>query len=842
MKASYRWLRALLPGLPDSPREIADRLSNAGIAVDGISEFGAGTEAIVVAEVLAIEPHPSRSKLKLVTVDRGGGQKQKVVCGAPNVPSPGGLVAFAPLGTVLPAVGMTLTPREIGGVVSEGMLCSEVELGLAARAAGAQGHEGDPGILILSGVDAKPGTPLRDALCGVHDFVYELDLTPNRPDALGHVGLARELGALFKLKFKPPQADAPQRAAPGQVHDLVKVEIEDTARCPHYGAAMVVDVTIGPSPAWLRYRLESLGVRSISNVVDITNLVMLEWGHPMHAFDFERVRGGKIVVRRATSGEKLETLDGVERSLSSDDLVICDGEGPVALAGVMGGAGSEIGPKTRRVLLECAYFTTRGIRRSSRRHALHTESSHRFERGVDAGDIPDVLAQAASLMTQLAGGAGVPGVILAGVELAHPKPIALRERRLNVLLGVDVPFGEATDVLAALGFAASAGRDDAAGGRAIEVTPPTHRPDIQGEADLIEEVMRVRGIAAIPTVLPAIKPQPPRTTGATEARVRRVAIELGLSEALAFSFIAPRQIAALGLPPAPITLQNPLGEERSVMRTTLLPGLFDAAIRARRHGVADARLFQIGARFLAPDPNVAAGAQVERALGLKSAPLPYEARSFAAVMTGKRDAVLQKPDDVDVYDAKGIACTIVERVTRRAATVRHQPPERRAPYLHPRAAGEVLVEGKIAGVFGVLHPDVADLFGVEGSLALVELDLETLDEVGLALPKYKPIPTLPATTRDIALVVSDDVTAGSVAIEIKKAAGDLCESVELFDLFRGGSIPEDNRSLAFHVIYRDPLAATDPEKARTLTDDEVDKRHASVVGAVQQRFGAQLRS
>jgi phenylalanyl-tRNA synthetase beta chain len=272
-----------------------------------------------------------------------------------------------------------------------------------------------------------------------------------------------------------------------------------------------------------------------------------------------------------------------------------------------------------------------------------------------------------------------------------------------------------------------------------------------------------------------------------------------------------------------------------------LPGLFDAAVHARRHGVSDARLFQIGARFLSPDPNVAAGAQLERALGLKSAPLPYEARSFAAVISGKRDAVLQKREDVDVYDAKGIAVTIVERVTKRAASVRHQEPERRAPYLHPRAAGEVLVDGKVAGVFGVLHPDVGDLLGIEGAIALIELDLETLDEVGEAALKYKAIPTLPATTRDIALVVSEDVSAGAVALEIQKAAGELCESVELFDLFRGGGIPEDNRSLAFHVVYRDPLASTDPEKARTLTDDEVDKRHASVLSAVEQRFGAQLR-
>ncbi|HVY46806.1 MAG TPA: phenylalanine--tRNA ligase subunit beta, partial [Minicystis sp.] len=541
-------------------------------------------------------------------------------------------------------------------------------------------------------------------------------------------------------------------------------------------------------------------------------------------------------------GEKLETLDGVTRTLSSDDLVICDAEGPVALAGVMGGAGSEIGPSTKRVLLECAYFQPRGIRRSSRRHALHTESSHRFERGVDPADIPDVLAHAASLLTQLAGGAGVPGILLAGVEVAHPSPITLRARRIDALLGAHVPFDEATRVLGALGFKVAAAREDAEAGAVAEVTPPTHRPDVQGEADLVEEVMRVRGIASIPTVIPAIKPQPPRTTGALENRVRRAAIELGLSEALAFGFVSPRQIAALGLPPAPVTLQNPLGEERSAMRTTLLPGLLDAVARARRHGVLDARLFQVGARFLAPNPNVVAGAAFEKAVGLHSGLLPYEARSFAAVIAGRRDAVLEKPEDVDVYDAKGIACAVVQRVLHRAPSVRPQPPERRAPYLHPRAAGELLVGEAIVGVFGTLHPDVADLSGVEGPVVLIELDLDALDAIGAETPRYRPIPVLPAATRDIALVVSEDVPAGSVGDEIRAAAGEVCESVELFDLFRGAGIPDGHRSLAFHVVYRDPRAATDPEHAKTLTDQEVDARHAAVVRAVSSKFGAQLRA
>jgi phenylalanyl-tRNA synthetase beta chain len=837
MKASYRWLAALLPGLDVSPRELGDRFSAAGLAVDGIEEYGAGTASIVVAEVKSIEPHPKREKLRLVTVDRGLGALQRVVCGADNVPDPGGLVCFAPLGTTLPAVGMTLTPRDIGGVISEGMLCSERELGLT----GDGKKDDDHGILVLPAGTARPGTPLREAVPAVHDWIYELDLTPNRADALGHVGLARDAAALFGKAFGSPSPAAPERVAEGGVAKLVTVTIEDTERCPHYGASMVLDVKIGPSPLWLKYRLESLNVRSISNVVDVTNLVMLEFGHPMHAFDFDLVRGAKIVVRRAAEGEKLKTLDGVERTLVADDLVIADGGGPVALAGIMGGEGSEIRPGTTRVLLECAYFTTRGVRRSARRHGIHTESSHRFERGVDPADAPDVLAHAASLLTALAGGRAVPGVILAGLPVATAAPIRLRGARLDALVGAPVPFAEATGILAALGFHVSAPSGGAAAAEA-QVTPPTHRPDIAGEADLIDEVVRVRGLDKIPTALPAIRPQAPRQTGVTEGRVRRAAIDVGLSEAVTFGFVSPRDIAALGLPPASLVLKNPLGEERSAMRNSLLPGLLDALRRARRRGVGDVRLFTQGARYLQPDLNMTVSASIDKGLGLASTALPDEVPSFAAVIAGNRRALLAKPEEVDVYDAKGIAVEIVERVTGRAAQVAPQPAERRATFLHPRGAGDVLVDGVIVGCFGPLHPDVADLLDLGGPCVVVDLDVRALGELGHRTAKYAPIPTLPAATRDIALVVHDDVTAGAVGGAIREAGGELCESVDLFDLFRGGQVPADHRSLAFHVVYRDPKAATDPEHARTLTDEEVDKRHQAIEAAVKQRFGAVLRA
>ena len=493
----------------------------------------------------------------------------------------------------------------------------------------------------------------------------------------------------------------------------VSIAIEDTERCPHYGAAMVVDVKVGPSPLWLRYRLESLGIRSISNIVDITNLILLEFGHPMHAFDLDLVRGGKIIVRRAAEGEKLTTLDGVTRSLSTDDLVIADGEGSVALAGVMGGQNSEIRSETRRVLLECAYFTTRGVRRSARRHGIHTEASHRFERGVDPADIPDALAHAASMLTALASGSAVPGTILAGVPVAAPQVFTLRARRMRELLGVALPFNDAARILTHLGFTLRGRRGEDGDDAAVDVVVPTHRPDIMGEADLIEEIIRVRGLDAIPTELPPIRPQAPRDTLVLENRIRRAAMEVGLSEAITYGFVSPKEIAALGLPPAPLVLANPLTEERSVMRTSLLPGLLEALRRSRRHGVFNVRLFTVSPRFLA-------GAQAD------SSSLPDEVPSFAAVVAGQRDAVLTKPAEVDVYDAKGIALAIAERAAGRPATVRPQAADHRAPYLHPRGAGDVLLDGQVIGAFGPLHPDVVDKLDLDGGCVVVELDLRAL--------------------------------------------------------------------------------------------------------------------
>ncbi|MFO0549600.1 MAG: phenylalanine--tRNA ligase subunit beta [Polyangiaceae bacterium] len=836
MKASYLWLcelvrRGIASGggsahFEASPREIAAKLTGAGFEVEGLDRYGAACEHVVVARVLAKEPHPTRAKLSLVTVELSGARTQRVVCGASNVPEPGGLVVLAPLGTHLPAKGLTLEPREIAGVMSEGMLCSEDELGI-------RGPVSIDGILVLPAGLAEPGTKLSEAIPESCDHILDISLTPNRPDGLGHLGLAREIAALFGLAWtEPTSAALPAHAGVPRVVDVLDVRIDDTSRCPTYGAALVSGAHVRPSPNGVAYRLDALGVRSINNVVDVTNLVMLELGHPIHAFDLKTVRKDPktdkpaIIVRAASAGETMLTLDGVTRTFVTDDLVIADGAGPVAIAGVMGGELSGVAADTETVLIECAYFEPRGVRRTSRRHGMHTESSHRFERGVDPGDTAKVLARAASLLVELAGGHASPELHIVGPGVAKHVPVELRRARMRGLLGLDLSLDEAKTTLRRLGCEVVS--EDPAR-ESVSFAVPTHRPDLKLEVDLIEEVVRVHGIDDVQPVVPAVRAEAPRGYSDVPARIARAAIGVGLSQALTFGFTSPRVLEAIGAPKSHLVLKNPLTDDRTVMRTTLLPGLLEAVSRARRHGVSDARLFAVGARFLPPAAN-------------SDSELPLEVPSFAAVLAGERDAVLEKRQPIDVWDAKGVAVAVIERAVNRKVTVRRHEGDTRPQHLHPRSAGELLVEGQVVGSFGMLHPLVDRALEVGGPVAVVEIDLEALNRVGAALPRYRPIPTLPASSRDIAVVVADAVQAGDVQRAIRDVAGELCESVELFDLYRGQNVPAGHRSLAFHVVYRDPKAATDPERARTLTDAEVDQRHGAVQKEIGSRFGAQLRA
>lgn len=811
MKASYRWLRELVPSLTASPREVAASLTGVGIEVEAILEYGVASDHVVLARVEGVRPHPSKSGLRLVMVDRGGGAKQELVCGAPNVPEPGWLVVLAPLGVHLPAKNLTIAKRAIGGVESEGMLCSESELGL--------GDDHD-GILVFPPGTAEPGTPLSKLAPNARDTVFEIGLTPNRPDGLGHVGLARQLAAIHRIPFAWPDTGlAKVKTSPTTTASLVSIVVEDAERCPHFGALAALDVTIAPSPLDVRFRLQALGVRSISNVVDVTNLVMLEYGHPLHAFDLDKVRGNKVGARRAKAGETVVTLDGVTRNLDPDDVVVFDGEGPVALAGIMGGASSEISATTKRVLFECAYWQPRGVRRSARRHGMHTDASHRFERGVDTDDIPRVLDRAAALSVALGGGAVTTGrVHVQGARVsAEPEPtvapvIKLRARRIGELLGLQVPWADALAILERLGCTIAGKTESEA-----DVRVPTHRPDLQREADLVEEVLQLTGIDNVVAELPAIRAS--RDVGGREAlasRARGAATAIGLSEALTFGFTHAKTLEHLRAPAPAVTLKNPLGEHHGVMRTTLLPGLLDAVNNARRHGERDVREFTVGPVFLSGEKGG----------------LPTEELRIAFVLTGERPTWLAKPSGMDAWDAKGYAVALTEGIAGVAPRVVPAPGAAAPAHLHPRGAAFLEIEGKRIGTFGPLHPDVVDALALDGDVMVCELSLEPF-LAGARTPKYAAIPRFPAATRDIALVVSTSVSAGEVGDAVRDAAGALAEDVRIFDRFVGDPVPAGFASLAFHIVYR----AAD----RTLTDAEVDTAHANVEKVTKERFGAVVR-
>jgi phenylalanyl-tRNA synthetase beta chain len=821
MRVSLHWLSELVPGLPADPEKVASALLALGLEVEAVLPFGAGLSPLCVARVVALAPHPSRDRLRLVTVDLGTGQ-QTVVCGAANVPDPGGLVVLAPLGAHLPAVGITLEARAIGGVTSEGMLCSEKELGLAAEA---------EGILTFAPGAFAPGTPLLEALPFASDTVFELGITPNRPDALGHIGVARDLAARFGLELVPPKVAA-LPVDDAKLRQYVAIENRAPSLCPRYGAAVVEGVRVGPSPAWLRYRLHSLGVRPISNVVDITNLLLLEFGNPMHAFDLERVRGKRIIVRTATPKEPMTTLDGVQHELVESDLVIADAEQPSALGGIMGGLDSEIRDDTHVVLLECAYFEPTAIRKTARRLGIQTDSSYRFERGVDFAALPWVLARAAALLAELADGKPVPAVAYFGGELPPLPEIRLRGARVDALLGMHVDFERVEALLAALGFAKLAEGQGEATFRGA-----SFRPDVSIEADLVEEVARLVGFEQIPTELPPMLAGAPVRAGKLERECRLAACELGLFEAVCYSFVSKKALDLLSAPSPVVTLKNPFSEEREVMTTSLLPGLLDAAGRAQRHGETSIALFTVGSLFLSPLQSLPDDA-VQRMQPRDAADLgrlPEERAAFALLLLGERPAYLEKPKPFDVYDAKGLACEIIARLS--GQTARLGPCQ--ADVLHPRARAELLVGDQRVGRFGVLHPDTSETLGLVGAACIAELDLTALEQLGKRVPRYSPVPRLPAITRDLAVEAPDELEVAALEAAIVAAAGDLCESVQLFDVFRPSG--SDKRSLAFRLVYRDPKASTDPDSARTLTDKEVEAVQARVLSRVAE-LGAVLRA
>jgi phenylalanyl-tRNA synthetase beta chain len=785
MRISYQWLSEYVD-LP-APEELARRLTGVGLEVEALERRGAGLEGVVAARIVASEKHPNAEKLSVTRVDPGQGEPLQVVCGARNY-AVGDVVPLATVGTTLPG-GQRIERARLRGVESSGMLCSARELGIDADASG----------LLVLPADVAPGTPIARAL-GLDDVLLEVNVTPNRPDCLSHLGLAREVAAVLGVPLRAPQAEPREAGAPAS--DAVRVRIEAPERCARYAARVVEGVRIGPSPAWLARRLEACGVRSISNVVDVTNLVLLELGHPLHAFDLDRVAGREIVVRHARPGERLTTLDGKDRALDPDDLLIADRDRGSALAGVMGGGDSEISAGTTHVLVESAWFQPSGVRRTSRRHGLRTEASIRFERGADPGAVIPALDRCAALIAELAGGTVRPGIVDAHPRPFRPAEIRLRWSRPGELLGMAVPREEAGRILAGLGF-----RERSADGEAAIWEVPSWRADCSSEEDLVEEIVRSKGFDAIPETLPhlaAETPAEPRDAAVT-ARIRGALEAAGFSEAVSFSFVAPGEIAAFDPAVRPVALANPITAELAVMRTSLVPSLLAALGRNRRQGVEDVRLYEVASSYEARRDEERDPPAVER-------------RRVAGVLAGRRSPPgwAAPPAAVDLADAKAAVEAVLAEVGVRGARFAHAPG---ASWLHPRAAAAVELGGAQLGLLGEVHPRLAAALELPRGALAFELDFDALAAAAQLVPSYTPIPRFPAVLRDLAVVVDDAVAAEAVLAGVR--AEPLVEDVTLFDVYTGAPIPAGRKSLALAIRYR--------SADRTLTDQEADAAHARIV-------------
>lgn len=831
MKVPLKWLADYVSHGLDAA-ELARRLTMVGLEVAGFRSYGLPApeglkvrqdepgpvwerDKFFTAQITAINPHPNADKLKLPQAEFGAGRKMQLVTGAPNLSvGQSGLKVIIGLsgcsywdGHVTPKKISTLVPKPVRGVASEGMVMSAFELGI---------NEEHEGIIILD--DSAPvGVPLADYL---GDIVLEVDVLPNMARCLSLVGIAREVAAFTGTKLNHPPSPAP--ASGPDIAGRVSVQIEDARLCPRYACALVEGVTWGESPAQMQYRLWYAGMRPISNVVDVTNYVMLEYGQPLHAFDYDvlKARAGgaapTIIVRPARAGEVLVTLDKQERKLTPEMLVIADTKGPIALAGVMGGLETEASEKTKNVLLESANFDPISIRRTARALDLPSESSSRFSKGVHPEMVPVALARAADLTRQVAGGA-----VARGSVDAYPAPLALRVIELKSseivrLLGVEVPLAECAKLLTALEFQTQIVGD------ALHATVPPHRLDIQeGPADLIEDIARLRGYDSLPATL-LHEPLPLQRGNDSldfEEKVRDVLVAAGLEEAICYALTTPEKEAPAEKSDDYVRIANPISSERTVMRRSLLPGLLEAAERNLKTFDA-VRLFEVGSVYLP----------------VSGENLPREPRRLAIVMSGRRlpeawpDGGAGPKGAMDFYDLKGVVEALLADLHITGAAFR---PGNAAAY-HPGKCAEVVAGETVVGTVGELHPKVAAAYGLGGKAVLAaDVDLEALRAAVPSRFAYVPVPRFPAALRDVAVIVPEETTGEEVVAAIRAGGGELLADVRLFDVYRGDSIPPGTKSLAFALAYQAP--------DRTLTDKEIDKAHKAVQGRLKHVLKASIR-
>jgi phenylalanyl-tRNA synthetase beta chain len=796
MRLSLNWLKDFVD-LRVEAAVLADRLTMAGLEVEALEVVAPDFTGVVVGRVTRVEPHPQADRLVVAEVTDGS-RAYRVVCGAPNV-APGRVYPFAPHGAVI-SQAREVKEVKLRGVVSQGMLLAEDELGLSAD------HVG----LMEIPQELPEGRFLADAL-NLPDVVLEVAVTPNRPDCLSILGLAREVAALFKLPLGHPEVAVAEVAEPPSPQ--ARVTILDPVGCPRYAARLLTDLTVGPSPFWLRRRLQSAGLRPINNLVDVTNYVLLEFGQPLHAFDFQLLKGGEIVVRRPRTGEsRFVTLDGQERELDAETLLICDAQAPVALAGIMGGLDSEVTAATRQVLIESAYFDPRTIRRTAKRLGLSTEASYRFERGVDPEGVIHALERAAQLMSQVGGGRVMAGRLDEyPAPLSHPR-LTLRVSRANDVLGTAFTHEQISGLLKRLHLPAVTREPGI-----LEVQVPTFRGDLEREIDLIEEVARLSGYDAIPVTLPTgvVATRRPATETRLKQEARQLLLGLGFFEVITYAFQPERLGALLGekAPGGALRLANPLSEEQACMRTSLLPGLLDTLRRNTLKQLLDVRLFELSKTFIP----------------VAGADLPREELMLSGVMYGFREAPswLAAKEAVDFFDLKGVVENLLEGLLLPEVSFQSQG---LPAWL--RQGARVYSRDRELGVLGELLPEITEGLDLEGPLWVFNLKFEAL-AAAVELPLFTPLPRYPAVYRDIALVVPEEVSAARVAEALYRSGRPWLVEARLFDVYAGEPIPRGRRSLAFRLSYRDP--------ERTLTDDLVNRHHQALVEALAQELGAELR-
>lgn len=806
MFVSLNWLREYID-FDLTAEELAEKLLLTGTAIESVGYLGRDMDNIVVGQIKAIKKHPNADTLTLCRVDIGTKELQ-IVCGATNMKEKD-KVAVALVGARLPN-SITLKKANIRGCDSEGMMCSAVELGVGEDASG----------LLILDPETKVGISFASAY-GLEDIVLELEVTPNRPDCLSMIGIAREVGAITGRPYRKPNVILNEVAE--KASSRAQVEILDSILCPRYVARVITGVKIGPSPAWMWQRLEKAGIRPINNIVDVTNYVMMELGQPLHAFDHDRITQGKIIVRRAEKDEIMVTLDDVSRRLNEDMLVIADPKGPVALAGVMGGAFSEVSSSTKNILLESANFNPVSIGRTSRGLGLISEASIRFERGVDPNGALFAADRAAQLMAELAGGKALREAVDVYPREIKPWLLILRVSRANDILGAELTSKQVSGILKALDLDVSV---EGSGTRVdrLKVTVPTFRPDLEREIDLIEEVARLHGYDKIETTLPESRGRRGGLKHEQVVRemVRDHLVSSGLYEVVTYGFIDDRHFDLMGLPPddklrQAVRLKNPVSEDQSIMRTTLVPGLLNVIRHNVNRGETDVAVFEMGKAF---SPR-------------RGELLPEESLSLAGALTGswRSKEWYEEARKVDFYDAKGVLEALFEKL---GIGDRWTLERIRDPVLHQGRQADILVGKDRIGWLGELRPEVQAAYELSERVIIFEVELDKLVDLADLAWEFQEIPRFPSIALDIAALVDEKVKAADVQKTIGLAGGKLLKEVRLFDFYDKDPVPRGKKSLAYSLTFR----ADD----RTLTDEEAKKAYDRIVAQLKKELKAEIRT